>query len=240
VTGAVGGQIGPGQLHLTALDGTEHTSKSYEMSQAAGRILAVGALRAVSEATAPEATIDLEWVRARAEILVENYAYHAMMLNDVFDRERHGYDPTYPLETGNFPWIWTEASWLRLGRAQIYTIGGEPFPELFIGGYDGSRTPAGATILHEGRTNPPDLSLAPDGPYLFDLIADADYPMCWGLTNDMLGYLMPAYDFELDADAPFIDEAPGDHYEETNSIGPNGWPTIRRTFGEILDRRPGR
>jgi hypothetical protein len=64
--------------------------------------------------------------------------------------------------------------------------------------------------------------------------------MCWGLTNDMLGYLMPAYDFELDADAPFIDEAPGDHYEETNSIGPNGWPTIRRTFGEILDRRPGR
>jgi hypothetical protein len=63
--------------------------------------------------------------------------------------------------------------------------------------------------------------------------------MAWGLTNDMLGYLMDGYDYVLDDAAPFVEEAPGDHYEETNSIGPSGWPTILEAYEEILGRRPG-
>ena len=44
--------------------------------------------------------------------------------------------------------------------------------------------------------------------------------MVWGLTPDELGYFIPAYDYELDDRQPYIEEASGDHYEETNSIGP--------------------
>jgi hypothetical protein len=242
VNGAVGGQVGPGWVALTALDGTEYGRdvEGIDKAQAAGRILAVGALRAIAEATPAEDTIDLAWVRARVELVVENYAYHAMILSNVFTRDAHGYDPAQPLELGNYPKLWTEVSWIKLGRAQAFTAGGEPCPELFIGGYDGSHTPAAWPLFDPAAAHPPELSLAPGPPYLFDRLEGADYPMAWGLTNDMLGYFIPAYDFVVDDAAPYIDEAYGYYYEETNSIGPSGWPTVERTYGEILDRRPGR
>ena len=42
-----------------------------------------------------------------------------------------------------------------------------------------------------------------------------------GLGNDELGYIIPKYNFELPASNPWVDEAEGDHYEETNSLGPD-------------------
>ncbi|MBI5501327.1 MAG: hypothetical protein HY907_13865 [Deltaproteobacteria bacterium] len=237
--GALGSQVGPNRVQTTGLDGTEWTGgEEIDWAQEVGRILAVGALRALDEATAPEDTLDLAWVRARVELIVENYGYHAMLLNGIFNRELHGYDPTYPLETGNYPWLWTEVSWLRLGRAQVYTVGGEPCPEQFLGGYDGSYTPDSLSLVDPGSAHPPDLSAAPGPPYLYDRLEGAEYPMTWGLTNDMLGYLIPSYDYFLDEHAPYIDEAFGFYYEETNSIGPEGWPAVERAYLEILERRP--
>jgi hypothetical protein len=163
-----------------------------------------------------------------------------MILTNVFTRDAHGYDPAQPLELGNYPKLWTEVSWIKLGRAQTLTTGGEPCPEMFIGGYDGSHTPDAWPLFDPAAAHPPELARAPGPPYLFDRLDGAEYPMAWGLTNDMLGYFIPAYDFVVDDAAPYIDEAYGYYYEETNSIGPSGWPTIERTFGEILDRRPGR
>lgn len=242
VQGPLGGQIGPGRVQCTTLAGVDLTDDeldSIDGAQAVGRILAVGALRALEEATAPEETLDLQWVRARFNLTMENYAYQAMMLNHTFrDRETHGYDPTLPTDVGNYPQLWSEVSWLKLGRAQALTFGGEPFPELFLGGYDGSHTPAGLELVAPGQSHPPDLTAAPDGPYLFERLEGADYPMAWGLTNDMLGYMIPEYDYFLDELQPYVEDAFDDHYEETNSIGPNGWPTIERTVLELLERRP--
>lgn len=68
---------------------------------------------------------------------------------------------------------------------------------------------------------PPDLSkLTPDE--VIDLHRDpkAKYRWALGLTPDELGYIVPKYDYELDPQNPYFNEAsPGDHYEETNSIG---------------------
>jgi hypothetical protein len=51
-----------------------------------------------------------------------------------------------------------------------------------------------------------------------DLIkAGADLPIILGLANDELGYILPEEDFIF----PENLFQPGDHYEETNSIGPN-------------------
>ena len=242
VQGPLGGQIGPGRVQCTGLDGVDlphEVLRSIAGAQAIGRLLAVSALRALDGSTAPEETLDLQWVRARLSLTVENYAYHAMLLNRTFrDRETHGYDPTLPMDLGNFPQMWTEVSWLKLGRAQVLTFGGEPFPELFLGGYDGSFTPDAWPLVAPGQPHPPDLAAAPSAPYLFDRLEGADYPMAWGLTNDMLGYLVPEYDYFIDELAPYVDDAFGDHYEETNSVGPNGWPTIERTVLELLERRP--
>ncbi len=60
-----------------------------------------------------------------------------------------------------------------------------------------------------------------------------------GLTNDYLGYLVPEYNYQLSTRTPYFEEADGDHYEETNSVGVNGWPTIRRELEALLTYRPG-
>jgi hypothetical protein len=36
---------------------------------------------------------------------------------------------------------------------------------------------------------------------------------------------------------PYFDEAEGDHYEETNSIGPNGWPRVKSELTKLLGWR---
>ena len=41
------------------------------------------------------------------------------------------------------------------------------------------------------------------------------YSMIVGLGNDMVGYIVPEYNFQLHPNIPWFDEAEGDHYEET-------------------------
>src|SRR5690606_34852886 len=125
------------------------------------------------------------------------------------------------------------------GRATMITVPGELDPALFVGGYDGSYTPAGVPIVDEERENPPDLSLAPSGPYLRDLARrDAEQVWLLGLTNDFLGYVIPSFDFQLAQSAPYLFEAPGAHYEETNSIGERGWPRVQDKLEQLLAWTP--
>ena len=41
-----------------------------------------------------------------------------------------------------------------------------------------------------------------------------------GLAQDFVGYIVPAYNYVLHPTSPYLDEADGDHYEETYSLGP--------------------
>ncbi len=237
VQGPLGSQIGPGDAMCTDLDGTAITERGFEKADCIGRNLAWMALSAIEEGTGPETEVPLG-VRSRlVELPVENYGYHAMMLSHIFHRyDLYGFDETLPVNAENVPWIKTEISWLRIGRAQAIGLGGEPSPELFIGGYDGSHTPQCAIdnlgldpddLSTPDNPNPPDLSLAPGPPYLFDRLEGCDYPMAWGVTNDMLGYLIPEFDYVLAHPGAYVTEAEGHHYEETNSVGETAWPRIQ-------------
>jgi hypothetical protein len=107
-----------------------------------------------------------------------------------------------------------------------------------VGGYDGAFTPPGVDIIDPTNSNPPDLTAAPEAPYLRDIARASrpgvEYVFALGLTNDFLGYLIPAFDYKLDPDSPYFAEAEGDHYEETNSIGPSGWPAIEENIKSLL------
>ena len=87
-------------------------------------------------------------------------------------------------------------------------------------------------------TRAPDLASAPAAPYLREIAAGSrtvvEYVYALGLTNDFLGYLIPPYDYELHPTSPYFEEADGDHYEETNSIGPSGWPVIEENVKALL------
>ena len=125
----------------------------------------------------------------------------------------------FGLNEANEPWVETEVSVLDVGPARLLGIPGEAFPELAIGGYDGKYA-FGRPLITPGNPNPPDLSKAPQGPYLRDLVR-ARVPMLVGLANDELGYLVPNYDFKVSPTKSMLPRLPGHHYEETNSIGPS-------------------
>ncbi len=55
-----------------------------------------------------------------------------------------------------------------------------------------------------------------------DLVLGHDgvkYPIVAGLAEDYVGYIVPAYNYTLDPNDPFLVEAAGDHYEEVYSLG---------------------
>lgn len=244
ISGAVGGLLCPYDFDdlygHEGLDGTHHERPGEGLDESMGWWLAKIALDGLATATEPEAVCLIEVRSEVLELEAHNYGYHAMMLSGVFHRDDiHGYDDTLPVGPGNFPMLYTEVSFVRIGRAQALGVPGEPTAEHFVGGYDGSHTPAcydgfldESTLSWPGNPNPPDLSMAPGGPYLFDRLRDngAEYPMAWGLTNDELGYLVPSYNFKLADPGAYVTEPEGDHYEETNSIGPDAWPTMEEAF----------
>lgn len=123
------------------------------------------------------------------------------------------------LKPQDLPLVHSEVSVLDLGPARFLGIPAELFPELAIGGYDG-RYRFGHPLIHPDNPNPPDLSRAPKGPYLRELIK-APVEGIVGLANDELGYVVPNYDFKVQRTLSMLPRLPGNHYEETNSIGPS-------------------
>jgi hypothetical protein len=63
--------------------------------------------------------------------------------------------------------------------------------------------------------------------------AGAETAAIVGLANDELGYILPADDFIFPAD-PFD---PGEHYEETMSVGPAAGPRLMDVCAEMIERR---
>ncbi|MCS6797788.1 MAG: hypothetical protein NZ898_04545 [Myxococcota bacterium] len=240
--GALGSQIGPNRLDQTRWDGTPVPQETHESAQVLGEQLAWLVLRALGEGggSVVDETAALGFRTDEFLVKVQNRGYHFAILTEVFHpRALYDYDPDLPISDRNAPSVRTEVAIVDVGRAQILMMPGELDPALFLGGYDGSYTPSNRPIIKPDNPNPPDLAAAPGPPYLRDLMReDAEYRLLFGLGNDMLGYFIPEFDYELHPTLPYIAEAEGDHYEETNSVGIDGWPTIRRHAEFLLRWRP--
>jgi hypothetical protein len=188
---------------------------------------------------------------------VDNVGYHTAFALHLLPRQLFGYDPNKAMvrdDSGdNAPLIDSEMAYLTLGPAAIATMPGELLPELFIGGYDASKKGTWEPFIHTGpifdvcdpttiKTKdgtypaPPDVTKAPRPPYLFDLMGgQPEHRMIFGLTMDMLGYIVPEYNFYLDPTAPYLHEPPGDsHYEETNSLGPRAEAEMVGTMRQLV------
>ncbi len=247
VSGPLGGQVGPGDVCALDPETDEEVCDSGpRKARLVGEAVGDFALRALGSGSVSEDTAPLAFRSERTTAQVQNTFYHAAGQLGVFDRSFQNYDPgTYvdfdvrgtPLGEvgeGNIPDLETEVVSLRIGRAHIITAPGELHPELFLGCYDGSCS-YDWEIVTPGNPNPPDLDRAPPPPYLIDLLdADADYRMVFGLTPDMLGYIMPLFNYELDHNLPYILQPAGDHYEETNSIGPTAETQVVGTMRRLL------
>ncbi|NOY94051.1 MAG: hypothetical protein GXP55_22945 [Deltaproteobacteria bacterium] len=242
VNGAVGSQIGPGRVRAQTWGGEDLPHESRSIAQNVGEQVASFVLEAFADGAGAvrDETADLGYRSHTFLLEIENRRYHVALLNRLFVRTTYEWDPDRPLAPGvNQPSIQTEVALMDIGRAQLILVPGELDPALFLGGYDGSNTPPGTDIVDLSATNPPDLSSAPAGPYLRDQARpDAEFVWLMGLANDEVGYFIPDFDYLLDRRNPYIDEAPGDHYEETNSVGTNGWPTMRGELTRLLEWTP--
>ena len=233
LTANVGGMMTPLGITNTDGDGIERREYTFEKTDAIGKAKAEMALDAIEGGTVVS-DVELAFAQSRFTLPVENYGFQAMFLTGIIDREIYDWDPAEPIDEDNTPVIETEIDLLRVGPIEMLTLPGEVLPELAVGGYDGSRI--GTTyddVISEDNPNPPDLSLAPEGPYWKEKVP-GEHVWLLNLANDELGYFVPAYDFQLDDVQPWFEEPEGDHYEETNSLGPQTAELLDERIDELL------
>lgn len=240
--GALGVQIGPARTMPIDFNGTALDGHSQRTAEVLGTRLAQFVLTALADTpnVITDTTAALGFRAFKFYVRIQNRVYHIGFRQGLFHRDTYHSDPERPIYPGvNEPDVLTEISVLDIGRAQIIGVPGELDPALFVGGYDGSYTPAGRPVVDDTREHPPDLSMAPTAPYLRDLARDdAEYVYLFGLTGDQLGYFVVPFDYKLNPNSPYLIEAAGSHYEETNSIGTDGWPRINDKLTQLLAWRP--
>lgn len=245
INGAIGSQIGPNHLRPRGFDG-EPIEGRPEVTAAIGTQIGALVMRALrGDGTTLEETAEIGFRRARFFLRVENIRYYIAGENGLFQRSLHNYDTSRRISNRNAPDVLTEIAVIDVGRATMLTVPGELDPAEWIGGYEApcEYTPGGCDNLVDlERENPPDLSRAPSGPFLREWLGDKrpDATQRWvlGCTNDFLGYFIPEFDFELEVGLPYVAEAPGAHYEETNSVSEDAWPRIRGKLHELIAWEP--
>jgi hypothetical protein len=240
VQGAIGGQIGPGGP-VVPLDsaGNPVIDDGVAKAEAAGRSVALLALDAIEGAPEVAGETDLEYRTAEIFVRVENRALQLANTLDILERDLYLYDTALPPSPENVPYVRSRVTFLRFGPVGVITTPGELHPELWVGGYDGSWS-WGRPMLTETE-NAPDLSEAPDAPYLRDVLLGTpgvEYGIVAGLNGDWLGYIIPEFNFVVPEDNPYLSEADGDHYEETYSVGPLGEEQIVDPMFRLLRHQP--
>lgn len=257
--GPLGGQIGPDRLRCHPTDTQRSTTCTWDgttLDQAVDRegfVSAIGsqigyyALRAMRGGMPAMATpvrdmtADLAFRTRRFYVPIENTQYHIGLLSHVFERPTYLWDDQRRISPTNLPSVETLIAVIDIGRAEIITAPGELDPILFLGGLEApyDYTPPTVPIIAPDNPNPPNLANRPHAPFLRDLARpDADYVFLFGLSEDFLGYFVPEFDYQLADPGPYLNEAPGNHYEETNSVGIHGWPTIRAEMEALLAWHP--
>ena len=224
VQGALGGQIGSIRgTHPPGAGGVPVTMESDAMERALGTNAAAKALTALAQSGESTSVLPLAFKSAKYWARIENTFFHvAFLISLLGTQELGGYNPDQPIDDGNYPWISLRSTFVQVGPLGLVTAPGELHPELWVGGYDGSWS-WGWPLYDSTKMNLPKFEEAPKPPYMRDLVLAHDgvkYPILAGLAEDYIGYIVPAYNYALDPNDPYIVEAEGDHYEEVYSLGP--------------------
>jgi hypothetical protein len=243
VQGALGGQIG--SLHNThppGPGGVPITMLSSAMDQAIGTNAAARALSVLRDEGETVSDLPLSFKHASFAARIENTYFHvAFLVKLLGPHPLVGYNPDEPIDVGNLPWIPISATYLQIGPLGLVTVPGELHPELWVGGYDGSWSWGWPLLDNPNNPNLPNFDAAPGPPYMRDLVLAHDgvkYPVVAGLAEDYVGYIVPAYNYVLDPNNPYITEAQGDHYEEVYSLGPLVEQHAIHPILQLLQYRP--
>ncbi len=246
VNGALGGQVGPGDAAPLNARGEAVRTAGFEKSESAGHNVAVLGLQALEQARmgVNEGLVmgptPVSYRSAKIFAKVLNRAYWLGFQFMVVSRELSYFNRRYPPSMNNIPWVESRVTYLQVGPVATITAPGELHPELWVG----SMAPQWSFNLPRVTEvdNPPDFARAPPPPYLRDLMLanpGVRYAFVSGLSQDFLGYIVADWNYVLSARSPYLERAAGDHYEETNSVGPDCQEHLHRPMMELARWRPG-
>jgi hypothetical protein len=234
--GKVGGLMTPLGVDTVSVDGTVPKQRSFAKTKAVGDVVAQTALAALGSAH-EVVEPNLAFGHQPMQFRLENTSFQLFFINfDILKRRLVEFDKTKQVSDANFPKVQSEVSKIQLGPVRFLGVPGELFPELGIG-FD-SAYAFGQPQIASSNPNPPDLSKAPTGPFLQEMLG-GEMNMVIGLSGDEIGYLVPDYDYKLDPNKPYVDRALGNHYEETNSLGPSTTATLFDAARKLLGWEPG-
>jgi hypothetical protein len=225
ISGALGGMMTPLGIQTTSPDGNTYSTGQFEKADTIGQLIGEIAIAAVQDGE----------VIANPQLQFGAQSFHAEVVNDSFKLAfMQGIFERETFEIDNKMHILTEMSVIELGPVRMLSVPGELLPEIAVGGYDGSQMfTTEVEFIDPNNSNPPVVADAPAGPYLKERIGSS-YTWIIGLGNDELGYILPNYDFILGF-PPYLSEADGDHYEETNSLGPHMEDMMFEQGGPLVD-----
>lgn len=232
--GAVGGLMTPLGIQIPDIQGNLQGTSNWDKAKALGDQLALKAheaLKNAQELKDPKVSV----LARKVKLDVENLAFQTAFLLEVFKRKAYDYDENIPLGPTNLPKVLTEVAIIRVGDVTFFSMPGELDPEVLVGGYDGAWS-GGYPVIDEKKN--PTLTQemqqnAPKGPYLKEKIP-GNFKIFVGLGNDEIGYLLASWNYKLHPTDPYYSEATGDHYEETNGVGPKALPKLLSVYDEML------
>jgi hypothetical protein len=232
--GAVGGLMTSLGVAVKDVDGRPTPQRSVAKAKAVGDHLAISTLDALMGAAEDKAPT-LAFGAQSLLVRLENQIFQLAAGSDLFKRRVYEYDAAQLMSDTNYPKVLSEISQIRVGRLRLIGVPGEIAPELAVG-YDVSYA-FGKPQLTAENPAPIDLSKAMPGPYLKE-IAGGEMPCIIGLANDHIGYLIPPTEYVLHPTMPYLSQAVGDHYEETNSLGPSAVPTLWSAWKTLFAWEP--
>lgn len=212
INGAIGGMISAKEIKLVYREKIDCQAYTKEFGKNLGEI--VNSLTEETE-IAPIINVKSTPVSIPASNYVLILARLLGVLNNDISRDRKS----------GVASIFSEVGYLELGEKEIgmFLIPGELFPELFNGEFLNEKESA------NGRKADYNI-LCNQG--------NAKHKFVVGLCNDELGYIIPDNDFFLDSKLPYIngghDKFDRNHYEETNSTGPNTARTLLEATEKLI------
>lgn len=210
VNGAIGGLMttSPEFGIADPFRDTVYQEPSYDKARAQGRQLALLGLAALRDTGVTELERGAIDLRAQSiRLPLDNPLYRLAAVTGVIDR-------------GTPQWmeVRSEVAAWRLGPASFLHQPGELYPEILNGGVE--RSPGGDFDVEPVET-PPLRELMP-----------GDFRFTVGLSNDMIGYIIPRS--EWDQDAPYLYDEEESPYGEVNSLGPETGPLIYGALRKVL------
>ncbi len=210
VNGAIGGLMTTSpDMGITSLFGdTTYFEPTFPKAKAQGDRLALLSLKALQDYDEiANGSIEL---RAQSVTLpMTNPLYRLGAFLGIFERGFSGWMK-----------IRSEVCFWQLGPASFLHQPGEIYPEIINGGIE---EPTGRDFNGPPIEVPPLRDLMP-GKYKFTV----------GLSNDMIGYIIPKS--EWDEEAPYIYDYEKAPYGEINSVGPETAPILYRAMVKVIKK----